>query len=160
MEKVSRALVMALLEILYYLGLIIVYHLILTKKKFLKKDFLIVGEGDTFVINGSFGAPEKNLILFLLKQRKKHCLSLHYNSDKTYLFVNGKKIYKFKPSHKNVSFPSQFFLGSISDKFDCVNSEEVSFKGNVYDFSVDYGSIEKSEVLNIHKYLMSKNNMK
>ena len=60
MEKVSGALVMALLEILQYLRLIIVHHLILTKKIFLKKDFLIVGEGDTFLINGSFGAPEKS----------------------------------------------------------------------------------------------------
>ena len=59
MEKVSGALVMALLEILQYLRLI-VHHLILTKKIFLKKDFLIVGEGDTFLINGSFGAPEKS----------------------------------------------------------------------------------------------------
>ena len=142
------------------MGLIIVHHLILTKKIFLKKDFLVVGEGDTFVINGSFGAPEKNLILTLVKQRKKYCLSLHYNSDKTYLFVNGKEIYKFKTSHKNVSFQSQFCLGSISDKFDYVNSEEVSFKGNVYDFSVDYGSIGKSDKLIIHKYLMSKNNIK
>ena len=60
MEKVSGALVMALLEILQYLRLIIVHHLILTKNIFLKKDFLIVGEGDTFLINGSFGAPEKS----------------------------------------------------------------------------------------------------
>ena len=60
MEKVSGALVIALLEILQYLRLIIVHHLILTKKIFLKKDFLIVGEGDTFLINGSFGAPEKS----------------------------------------------------------------------------------------------------
>ena len=60
MEKVSGALVMALLEILQYLRLIIVHHLILTKKIFLKKDFLIVGEGDTFLINGSFGALEKS----------------------------------------------------------------------------------------------------
>ena len=60
MEKVSGALVIALLEILQYLRLIIVHHLILTKKNFLKKDFLIVGEGDTFLINGSFGAPEKS----------------------------------------------------------------------------------------------------
>ena len=100
------------------------------------------------------------MILILVKQRNKYCLSLHYNSDKTYLFVNGKEIYKFKPSHKNVSFQFQFCLGSISDKFGYVNSEEVSFKGNVYDFSVDYGSIGKSDKLVIHKYLMSKNNIK
>ena len=36
----------------------------------LKNDFLILGEGDTFGINGSFGAPEKKLILILVKQRQ------------------------------------------------------------------------------------------
>ena len=35
----------------------------------LKNDFLILG-GDTFGINGSFGAPEKKLILILVKQRQ------------------------------------------------------------------------------------------
>ena len=34
---------------------------------------------------------------------------------------------------------------------------EISFKGNVYDFSVDYDSIDKSDILNNHKYLMIKN---
>ena len=30
--------------------------------------FIILGEGDTFGFNGSFGAPEKGLILILVKQ--------------------------------------------------------------------------------------------
>ena len=35
-----------------------------------------------------------------------------------------------------------------------------SLNGNVYNFSVDYNSIDKSDILNIHKYLMTKNNIK
>ena len=34
----------------------------------LKNNFLLLGEGDTFRINGSFGAPEKSLVLILVKQ--------------------------------------------------------------------------------------------
>ena len=30
----------------------------------------------------------------------------------------------------------------------------LSLKGNVYDFLVDYNSINKSDILNIHKYLI------
>ena len=37
---------------------------------------------------------------------------------------------------------------------------EKSLKENVYDFSVDYNVIDKSDILNIHKYLMVKNNTK
>ena len=37
---------------------------------------------------------------------------------------------------------------------------KVSLNENVYDFSVDYNSIDKCDILNIHKYLMTKNNIK
>ena len=47
----------------------------------------------------------------------KFCLSLHYNSDDSYLFVNGKEIQTFKADNKNVNFQTQFCLGSMSNKF-------------------------------------------
>ena len=47
-----------------------------------------------------------------------------------------------------------------SEKFDKNESKEVSFKGNVYDFSVNYVSIDKSKILHINKYLIVKNNVK
>ena len=61
---------------------------------------------------------------------------------------------------KNVNFSIQFCLGSISNGFTITESREVSLNGNVYDFSVDYNSIDKSGILNIHKYLMKNNNKK
>ena len=89
----------------------------------LKNDFFILGEGDTFGINGSFGAPEKKIDINFSKAKTKFGLSLDYNIDNSYLFVNGKEIYKFKASNINVNFLSQFCLGSISNKFDYVESE-------------------------------------
>ena len=35
-----------------------------------------------------------------------------------------------------------------------------SLNGNVYDFSVDYNSIDNSGILNIYKYLINKNNIR
>ena len=55
---------------------------------------------------------------------------------------------------------NKFCLGSISDGFSATESGEVSLNWNVYDFSVDYNSIDKSGILNIHKYLMTKNHIK
>ena len=55
---------------------------------------------------------------------------------------------------------SQLCLGSISDKFDYFDLEEVSLKGNVYDFSFNYIYIDKSDISNIHRYLMIENNIK
>ena len=66
----------------------------------------------------------------------------------------------FKVDNKNVNFPTQFCLGSISENFDYVESEEVSFKWSVYDFLADYDVIDRFNILNIHKYLIVKKNIK
>ena len=84
-------------------------------------------------------------------------MSLHCNVDNSYFFVNGKEKYKFKASNKNVNFPTQFYLGIMSNN---VDEEEVSLKANVYDFLIDYNAINKSVILDIHKYLLVKNNLK
>ena len=44
--------------------------------------------------------------------------------------------------------------------FNAAESREVSVNGKMYDFSVYYTSIDKSDLLNIHKYLMIKNDIK
>ena len=87
-------------------------------------------------------------------------LSLHYNVDNSYLVVNGKEIFKFKANNKNINFPFQFCCGSIYNVFSAHESREVSLNGNAYDFSVDYNFVDKSNILNIHKHLMTKNNIK
>ena len=58
------------------------------------------------------------------------------------MFVNAKEIFKFKVEKKNVNFPTQFCLGSMSNGFSALESREVSLKVNVYNFSVDYSSID------------------
>ena len=47
-----------------------------------------------------------------------------------------------------------FCLGSISNGFGTTESREVSLKGNVYDFSATYNTIDKSNILDIYKYLV------
>ena len=59
------------------------------------------------------------------------------------MFVNAKEIFKFKVENKNVNFPTQFCLGSMSNGLSALESREVSLKVNVYNFSVDYSSIDK-----------------
>ena len=53
-----------------------------------KNNFLVLGEGPTFRINGSFGSPEKNVSINFSKANTKLCLGLHYNADNSYLFAN------------------------------------------------------------------------
>ena len=87
-------------------------------------------------------------------------MGLYYNGDNSYLFVNRKENFKFKTDNKKVNFLTQFYVGSITEKFGVIGSRKVSFKGNVYDFSVDYSPVDRSDILNIHKYLIVKNNVK
>ena len=72
----------------------------------LKNNFLVLGEGPTSGINEKFGSPKKKISINFIKANIKFCLSLHYNAEYSYLFVNG-----------NVNFPTQFCLGSISNGF-------------------------------------------
>ena len=55
---------------------------------------------------------------------------------------------------------TQFYLGSISNRFSTTESREVCLDENMYDFPVDYNTIVKSDMLNILKYLITKNNVK
>ena len=125
-------------------------------------NFLLLGEGPTFGINGSFGSPvikfRINFAQFSInftKANSTFCFSLYYNAGNCYLFFNGKEVFKFKADKK-----TQFCLGRISNSFSNTESREIPLNGNVYHFSVDYNSIDKSDILNINKYIIAKNDIK
>ena len=101
---------------------------------------------------------KKKFSINFSKAKTIFCLSLHYNGDKSYLFVNGKEIiYMFKANNLSVNFPPHVSLGSISNKFSYTEAEEVSLKGNVYEFSIAYREIAVDNILDIHKYLIKEN---
>ena len=50
-----------------------------------------------------------------------------------------------KPTIKMFNCPTQFCLESISNGYSANWSREVSLNGNMYNFLVDYNSIDKSE---------------
>ena len=54
---------------------------------------LVLGVRPSYDINGSFGSLEKTFSINFSTENPKFCLSLHYNGDNKYLFVNGKNIW-------------------------------------------------------------------
>ena len=92
-------------------------------------------------------------------ENKAFCLNLHYNGDDSYLFANGKQVTKFKAKDSEIK-ANQLTLGSISTSTNLSSSdiEDSKYYGNFYDFSVDYSAITNDEILDIHNYLMKKNN--
>ena len=93
------------------------------------------------------------------KTNTKFCLGLHYNGSNSYLFVNGKEIYKFKTKYSEIVATS-ICLGNISRDFSIDNMKKTGLNGYVYDFNVDYDAIAVDDITDIHKYLMEKNNIK
>ena len=61
---------------------------------------------------------------------------MHYNGGKSYLFVNGTEIIKFKTKDSEISaYP--LCLENISKDWPVDNMKKTGLKGYVYDFSVD-----------------------
>ena len=91
------------------------------------------------------------------KVNTKFCLILHYNGADSYLFVNGKEIHKFTAKNFTI-IPNNLCLKNVSRDFSTSNMKrKTGFNGHIYDFSVDYDSIEVSDIQGIHKYLIGKN---
>ena len=51
-------------------------------------------------------------------------------------------------------------LGNISKDISVDNVKKTGLNGYIYDFSVDCDAIAVDDILDIHKYLMEKNNIK
>ena len=80
---------------------------------------------------------------------------MHYNGTNSYLFVNGKEIIQFKAKDSQI-VPYSLCLGNISKDWTNYNMKNIGFNGYIYDLSTDYSTINKSKILDIHKYLMTK----
>ena len=101
---------------------------------------------------------KKKFSINFSKANTKVCLSLHYNDDESYLYVNKTEIYKFKAKY-NIS-RYNFCLASVSQDFTKDEQDETSLNDTILYFSIDHSSIKKEDILNIHQYLMIKNNIK
>ena len=76
---------------------------------------------------------------------------MHYNGTNSYFFVNG------TGSKEVVTYP--LCLGNISIEWSVDHTKKTGLKGYVNDFSTDYHAIAVSDVLDIRKYVMKKNDV-
>ena len=82
-------------------------------------------------------------------------LRLALQWSKSYLFVNGTEIVKFKAKDSEI-VAAPLCLGNISKDWSVDNMKKTRFNGCVYDFSVEYDAIAVDNILHIHNYLMKK----
>ena len=81
---------------------------------------------------------------------------MQYNGANSCLFINGTEIHKFTAKDSEI-VPNNLCLGNVSNDFSAKNMKKTGFNGYVYNFSVDYNSIDVNHIKHIHKYLMKKN---
>ena len=80
------------------------------------KGILILGKGPTQGLGEHSLSAGKMYSINFTKVNTKFCLSLHYNGDDSYLFVNGKEIYKFKAKDSMI-VPNNLCLGKCFKRF-------------------------------------------
>ena len=97
------------------------------------------------------------------RSNKRFCISLHYNGSNSFLFVNATKICQLKAKNSEIK-KYALCLGNISKDFASINMKKTKKKtglnGYVYKFSIDYDIIDTSNIIDIHKYLMKKHDIK
>ena len=120
-------------------------------------DFLILGKGSTQGLEHTLSA-EKMYSINFTELNKKFCLSLHYNAANSYLFVNSKEIHHFKARGSEI-VATPLCLVNISKDWTVDNMKKTGLNRYVYDFSVDYNATAVYDILDIHNYLMEKNDM-
>ena len=109
-----------------------------------KKEILILGKGPTQGLEHTLTAEKMYSINFTVA-KTEFCLILHYNGANSYLFVNGKELYKFKAKDYEI-VASPLCLGNISKNWSPDNMKKTGLTGYVYDVNADYDSTDVDDI--------------
>ena len=121
-----------------------------------KNNILVLGKDFVQGLNGTTIYVEKSYSINFTENNRKCCLSLHYDGENSYLFVNGTEIHKFKAKDSE-TVASSLCLGNISKDISVDNmNKNTQLNGYVYEFSADYDAIAVDDILDVQKYLMEK----
>ena len=120
----------------------------------------VIGKDYITKINDTKIYAEKMFYRNFTDPGKKVILSLHYNGDNSYLFVNGREELRFKTKTDQI-ININLCLGNLSHDWTRDQSTKTSLYGNIYDFVVDYKAISgTTTIYDMHRYLMTKHNIK
>ena len=119
----------------------------------------VMGKDYILKINDTTIYTEKMFYRNFTDPGHKFLLSLHYNGENSYLFVNGKEELKFK-AKTNQIIKENLCLGSLSSDWTRDQSTKTSLYRNIYDFVVYYKAIVgTTTIYDMHRYLMIKHNI-
>ena len=115
--------------------------------------------GLTQGINDTTIYAEKNFDRNFTDPGQKFVLSLHYNGDDSYLFVNSRQELTFKCKTDQL-VKEKLCIGNLTDQWTTSESEKTGLYGSIYDFVVGYEQIVSVKAIyDMHRYLMTKHNI-
>ena len=97
----------------------------------------VMGDGFTQGSHDTTLYVEKKYYRNFTEPDVKFVLSLHYNGDDSYLFVNGRQELKFKCKTDQL-VKEKLCIGNLKDQWTTSESEKTGLYGNIYEFAVDY----------------------
>ena len=120
----------------------------------------VMGDGLTQSIHDTTLYVEKNYWRKFTDPGKKFIISLHYNGDENYFFVNGRQELKFKAKTDQL-VKEKLCIGNLSDQWTASESEKTGLYGSIYDFVVDYEqNVGVKTIYDMHRCLITKHNIK
>ena len=114
------------------------------------KAFLVLGGDLIQLIENTTIYAEKTYSPNFSAENKIFVLSLHYNGNHSFLFVNGQKVTQFKAKDDVFNNAKVLTVGAITvplypsganNRLSPKNVNDTKLYGNVYDFSVDNSPI-------------------
>ena len=140
-----------------YLFLVLIQVVVFMQQ--IKQNIYVLGRDIVQGINNTTIYAESIYNTNFTQHSKKFVLSLHYNGNNSYLFVNGTQELQFKSS-VNYSDRNLLCLGNISSDWTQTNSTKTGLYGNVYEIAIDYVPLsDVKTIYDIHRYLMKKHNI-
>ena len=116
----------------------------------------VMGKDYIQKINDTKIYAEKMYYRIFTDPGKKFLLSLHYNGNNSYLYVNGNQALKFKAKTDQL-VKEKLCLGNLSDQWTTSESEKTGLHGKNYDFVVDYEQITgTTKIIDMLRYLINK----
>ena len=124
-----------------------------------RNNIYVMGKDYVQRINDTTLYAEKKYYRNFTDLGHKFVLSLHYNGNNSYLYVNGNQELKFKAKTDQL-VKEKLCLGNLSDQWTTSESEKTGLHGKIYDFVVDYEQIIGTDkIIDMHRYLINKHNI-
>ena len=116
----------------------------------------VMGDEFTQDIHDTTLYVEKNYYRNFTDPGKKFILSLHYNGDDSYLFVNSRQELKFKCKTDQL-VKKKLCIGNLIDEWNTSESEKTGLYGNIYDFLEQIVGVKA--IYDMHRYFMVKHDI-